>query len=287
MLCPYCQTNIKSDKEARNCETCHAPHHKECWEENKGCTTYGCRENPATKKTIRETSVDVGNLPIASIEKSLEAENKKNIFIRCPKCNLQIETDSSFCKQCGHSFEGDDFPESKESFEQEFKKRYREKVLFKRKRFLLTAVSALIIITLLVVAIVSVTKTIDRYLTSEDNKIKMLVQNWKKAWESKDINTYKELLDKDYIYYDKDNKPVPYSERLKRISQTFGNYRYIKIGITDINIKVDSASPNYANVRFRQTYESDKVTETGMKTLRLYKGEENGGKWKIFREIFE
>lgn len=28
------------------CTECSTPHHKECWEENGGCTTFGCQESP-------------------------------------------------------------------------------------------------------------------------------------------------------------------------------------------------------------------------------------------------
>jgi len=42
--CPYCQFPLKQDSEAVQCPACRVPHHQECWEENGGCTTFGCRE---------------------------------------------------------------------------------------------------------------------------------------------------------------------------------------------------------------------------------------------------
>ncbi len=39
--CPYCQFPIKQDSEVIVCIECKIPHHKECWEENDGCTTFG------------------------------------------------------------------------------------------------------------------------------------------------------------------------------------------------------------------------------------------------------
>ncbi len=42
--CPYCQFPLKTDSEVVKCPACQVPHHKECWQENRGCTTFGCRE---------------------------------------------------------------------------------------------------------------------------------------------------------------------------------------------------------------------------------------------------
>ncbi len=42
--CPFCQFPLKADSEVLKCPACKVPHHKECWQENGGCTTFGCRE---------------------------------------------------------------------------------------------------------------------------------------------------------------------------------------------------------------------------------------------------
>ena len=49
--CPFCQFPIKQDSEAVQCPACKVPHHRECWEQNEGCTSFGCLE-----KTYRETA---------------------------------------------------------------------------------------------------------------------------------------------------------------------------------------------------------------------------------------
>jgi hypothetical protein len=41
--CPYCHFPIKLAQQVTVCEACDQPHHTECWHENQGCTTYGCR----------------------------------------------------------------------------------------------------------------------------------------------------------------------------------------------------------------------------------------------------
>jgi len=40
--CPYCRFPIKPGEEIVVCPACKVPHHAECWQENNGCTTYGC-----------------------------------------------------------------------------------------------------------------------------------------------------------------------------------------------------------------------------------------------------
>lgn len=40
--CPYCRFPIKPGEQITICPKCDTPHHTDCWEENEGCTTYGC-----------------------------------------------------------------------------------------------------------------------------------------------------------------------------------------------------------------------------------------------------
>lgn len=40
--CPYCRFPIKPGEEIVVCPECEVPHHADCWDENDGCTTYGC-----------------------------------------------------------------------------------------------------------------------------------------------------------------------------------------------------------------------------------------------------
>lgn len=41
-ICPYCQFPIESTEAIAICPRCEMPHHKECWNANGGCTTFGC-----------------------------------------------------------------------------------------------------------------------------------------------------------------------------------------------------------------------------------------------------
>jgi len=279
--CPYCQTNIKESADKVVCPACHTPHHKECWEENRGCTTYGCSNNPNTNSK----RIDVGNETVESLKQMLVKDEVYVNTIECPNCKKEIEEGSLFCKYCGAGIliKSDD----KEKFEEEFRRRYNESVKSKRKRFLVTMASTATLMLLLFFSIYfSITKYVN-YHNSEEYKIKSLLRDWESSWEGKDISKYRDLLDKDYIYYDKDGRAVKSEDKVKRMQWTFDNYKKISLKISNININIDSTSLNYANVSFKQVYTSDKKEETGTKTLRLYKGEENAYKWKIFREYFE
>ncbi len=62
-ICPYCQMPIKPNEEIAICPECRMPHHQECWEENKGCTSLGCEGKAAmvertegSRPIYRETS---------------------------------------------------------------------------------------------------------------------------------------------------------------------------------------------------------------------------------------
>lgn len=43
-VCPFCRMEIRQGDLIIVCPACGEVHHKECWEENQGCTTFGCSE---------------------------------------------------------------------------------------------------------------------------------------------------------------------------------------------------------------------------------------------------
>ncbi|MTA02581.1 MAG: hypothetical protein F2578_04535 [Actinobacteria bacterium] len=43
--CLYCQTALDDDRAPR-CPSCSARHHLECWDENGGCSQFGCDSGP-------------------------------------------------------------------------------------------------------------------------------------------------------------------------------------------------------------------------------------------------
>lgn len=225
----------------------------------------------------------MGDETIESLEKKLSPYVISEIA--CPHCNAPIPENSQFCNFCGYDLKNKLNP--KEEFENEFRRRYKEKSSFNRKRAIITSLSvALIIISVIASSVVILIKT-NNYLNSENYRIKSFIEEWRDSWENKDITKYKSFLDKDYLYIDKDGKRYNLSERVKRINYTFENYKRIKIKISNIKITPDSTSANYFNVTFQQNYVSDAVEESGRKTLRLFRSTDSDNKWKIFREYFE
>lgn len=290
--CPYCQSKIKQGADFTVCSNCGTPHHKECWNENLGCTTYGCINNPLTDRKVEIDSQDVGNETVESLRASLHSPRTHN-FIKCTNCKSEIEEGSVFCKFCGYNIAENKFPEdrkaeAKKEFEKEFRKRYKDKISVTRKRLLITAGSFTFLIAVIAFLFYLTVNKLNIYFSSEDYKIESIVYNWKDAWEDKDLEKYKSFLTEDYTYFGKDGKKIDLKEKLKRIEFTFKNYKKIEIDISDFKMINDSTTTESdKKVQFRENYVSEKFKEEGLKILRLYKGEETDGEWKIYREIFE
>ena len=48
-VCPYCRVEVDNSV---HCPVCTTPHHPECWQENGGCTVFGCSEAPPDEPKI-------------------------------------------------------------------------------------------------------------------------------------------------------------------------------------------------------------------------------------------
>ncbi len=60
-LCPYCQGPISDSDESITCSGCETPHHKDCYEENKGCTIFGCKYAPPEEPKLSVSTPDLMN----------------------------------------------------------------------------------------------------------------------------------------------------------------------------------------------------------------------------------
>src|SRR5579862_9091732 len=85
--CPICRTAGVTDPV--QCPHCHLPHHKDCWEYNGGCGTYGCPSAPAPQKL---TDMEVPPSFWGQTEKA------------CPACNNMIQAAALRCRFCGTVF---------------------------------------------------------------------------------------------------------------------------------------------------------------------------------------
>ena len=104
-ICPFCKTEIKAGEAVKICPACGIPHHEGCWEENKGCTTFGCAEqhckaqetNPADVCSNCGAKLGDGQMFCAkcgTAKKSPEG-------IICGKCGTKLQNGQEFCPMCG------------------------------------------------------------------------------------------------------------------------------------------------------------------------------------------
>jgi len=66
-VCPYCRAAIAADaKDELICEGCETPHHRDCYEENRGCTVFGCRCAPADEPKVIVSTPELTQAPTES-----------------------------------------------------------------------------------------------------------------------------------------------------------------------------------------------------------------------------
>lgn len=59
LTCPYCRTPLEAEESSKTCEGCGTPHHAECYEENGGCTLFGCKFAPPDDPKVQVSAGDV------------------------------------------------------------------------------------------------------------------------------------------------------------------------------------------------------------------------------------
>ncbi len=94
-MCPYCKTPFKEDDEIVVCNTCDMPHHKDCWVDNQGCTTFGClgtiKAPDGTPTTVTSSEITFD-----------EPQSQTVTTVYCTKCGSPNQSSSSFCCKCGN-----------------------------------------------------------------------------------------------------------------------------------------------------------------------------------------
>jgi TM2 domain-containing membrane protein YozV len=61
-VCPYCRGPIEPESEQQKvCDGCGTPHHADCFEENGGCTVFGCSFAPAEEPELSISRTELAN----------------------------------------------------------------------------------------------------------------------------------------------------------------------------------------------------------------------------------
>src|SRR6185437_7006266 len=73
--CPYCRTAFEQPELVKiYCPGCGMPHHEDCFEENGGCTVFGCSRAPADdpKLQVSQSELNAANVyPATSVQGAL------------------------------------------------------------------------------------------------------------------------------------------------------------------------------------------------------------------------
>ena len=104
-ICPYCRTEIKEGEETTVCPVCGISHHTGCWEENKGCTTFGCSAQHYEAQGTNPSSVCSGcGTPLGETQAFCpKCGTKKDVFQKptCQNCGAELVNGQEFCGKCG------------------------------------------------------------------------------------------------------------------------------------------------------------------------------------------
>ncbi len=97
-ICPYCKDKLNAEDDVVICSKCEMPHHKDCWVENQGCTTFGCDgtiQSVSNGVMSQNVQIDLYDEPANDIL-SVNSE-----FVFCGQCGNKMRCTDSFCTSCG------------------------------------------------------------------------------------------------------------------------------------------------------------------------------------------
>lgn len=97
-ICPYCKSVLTENDEIVVCSDCDMPHHKDCWVENKGCTTFGCQG------TIQGIDFDVDTSISSAPKYEVRDAVPQNVPEQpafCSRCGSPLTVGTAFCSKCG------------------------------------------------------------------------------------------------------------------------------------------------------------------------------------------
>ena len=110
----------------------------------------------------------------------------------------------------------------------------------------------------------------------ETETIRKFILDWKRYWESEDLENYMECYSKDF-----NSRGMDWHQWKKYKKGLNDKYQKISLSLSDSQIVLED---NQSQVSFKQYYQADNYSDYGMKMLTLKK---DGGNWKIFAEQWE
>lgn len=106
--CPYCREEVTPGDVATVCPTCGTPHHTDCWNENGGCTVFGCSQAPSEEEKI---SVAAPAPPNSDSQHVSTSQGNPTPLGSCPLCGRvtgaekrKVLYGNTVCRKCYHSF---------------------------------------------------------------------------------------------------------------------------------------------------------------------------------------
>ncbi len=72
-VCPYCRGDFEASDVVAMCPACATPHHKDCLQENGGCTVFGCIQAPGDEPKIRVMLEDLNEHLPAPLDQTTAA----------------------------------------------------------------------------------------------------------------------------------------------------------------------------------------------------------------------
>lgn len=97
-VCSICGTDIVAGEETQVCPDCGLVYHADCWLENQGCATYGCKSSSGVDVHLQEgdETAAAAGAPLAATDMSELRE--------CPHCGVKGNAVSPFCWSCGKDY---------------------------------------------------------------------------------------------------------------------------------------------------------------------------------------
>ena len=93
-ICPYCKSKLKETDDIVACSACEMPHHKDCWVENQGCTTFGCM-GTISRVSRNDVFVDI------TLDDEDSSSEPVSVPVVCTRCGNTLSDGMRFCNRCG------------------------------------------------------------------------------------------------------------------------------------------------------------------------------------------